>query len=161
MGNLFNVAEIIDMGLEKEKKRRDFYALIAERFSEKDMKGLFTKLRDWEETHIKKFTEIKNSIKEKELEATDSYPGELMDYIRALVDDRLYNEVSPDKFSKNIKTPISALQYGIGFEKDAILFFREVLTFMESGNKDAIERIIDEEKGHLGYLTGLKRKLEA
>ena len=29
MANLFNAAEVIDMGIEKEKKRRDFYGLVA------------------------------------------------------------------------------------------------------------------------------------
>jgi rubrerythrin len=56
MANVFNAAEIIDMGIEKEKKRRDFYALVAESFSDEEIKGLFTKLRDWEETHIEKFS---------------------------------------------------------------------------------------------------------
>lgn len=157
MGNLFNAAEVMDMGIEKEKKRRDFYGLVAENFSDKEMKGLFVNLRDWEEEHIKKFTEIRKGVKEPE--ATDSYPGELGDYIKSLVDDRLYKEVSPDSFSKNVKTPLSAVQYGIGFEKDAILFFKEMLPFM-GANKDAVQNLINEEKQHVVYLTELKRKLE-
>ncbi|MFH1854036.1 MAG: ferritin family protein [Candidatus Omnitrophota bacterium] len=157
MENLFNAAEIMDMGIEKEKKRRDFYGLTAEKFSDKAMKDLFAKLRDWEETHIKKFTGIKSGIKEQE--ATDSYPGELSEYIKALVDDKLYKEVSPASFSKNVKTPLSAIQYGIGFEKDAILFFMEMLPFM-GANKGAVQKLIDEEKQHIVYLTELKRKLE-
>lgn len=157
MGNLFNAAEVMDMGIEKEKKRRDFYGLVAGNFNDKEMKGLFTNLRDWEEEHIKKFTEIKKSVKEPE--ATDSYPGELSDYIKSLVDDRLYKEVSPDSFSKNVKTPLSAVQYGIGFEKDAILFFREILPFMDA-HKDAVQKLINEEKRHVVYLTELKKRLE-
>jgi rubrerythrin len=122
------------------------------------MKELFTKLRDWEETHIEKFTEIRNKVREPE--ATDAYPGELNDYIKAFVDDRLYNEVSPSSFSKNVKSALSAVQYGIGFEKDAILFFREVLTFMGTADRDTIQELIDEEKQHLIYLVGLKDKLK-
>ncbi|MBU1061198.1 MAG: hypothetical protein KJ952_00535, partial [Candidatus Omnitrophica bacterium] len=114
-------------------------------------------LRDWEEAHIKKFTEIRKSVKE--LEATDSYPGELADYMDSLVDDTLYKEVSPSEFSKNVKDKLSAIQYGIGFEKDAILFFREMLSFIASSNKDAIQKLIDEEKKHVVYLTELKRKV--
>lgn len=158
MGNLFNAAEIMDMGIEKEKKRRDFYGLVARKFNEKEMKDLFTKLRDWEETHIKKFTELKTGVKE--IEAADSYPGELKDYVNSLMDDRLYKEVSADSFSENVKTPVDAIQYGIGFEKDAILFFREMLPFMPSVRKDAVQKLIDEEKQHVVYLAELKRKLE-
>ena len=156
MANLFNAAEIIDMGIEKEKKRRDFYALVAEKFKEKDIKDLFTKLSNWEEEHIKKFTEIRKTIKESE--ATESYPGELAAYCKALIDDKLYSKVSPQEFSKNIKDPLSVIQYGIGFEKDAILFFREVQPYMGEANKDAVEALINEEKQHIIYLAELNKK---
>ena len=56
MANVFNAAEAIDMGIEKERKRRDFYGYAAQNFKEKDMVELFSHLRDWEDTHIKKFT---------------------------------------------------------------------------------------------------------
>ena len=158
MSNLFNAVEIMDMGIEKEIKRRDFYGLAAQRFSEKEMKELFTKLRDWEEEHIKKFTEIRAGVKE--TEATDSYPGELKEYMNSLLDDGLYKEVSADLFSKNIKTPVAAVQYGIGFEKDAILFFEEMLRFMSAAGKDSVQKLVNEEKTHIIYLTELKRKLE-
>jgi rubrerythrin len=49
MANVFSAAEIIDMGIVKEKKRRDFYGYAADKFKEKDMKDLFSKLRDWED----------------------------------------------------------------------------------------------------------------
>jgi len=46
MPKFFNAVEVIDMGIKKEEKRRDFYGYAAEKFQEKDMKELFTKLRD-------------------------------------------------------------------------------------------------------------------
>jgi len=79
----------------------------------------------------------------------------------ALIDGKLYSEVSPAEFSKNVKDKLLAIQYGIGFEKDAILFFREVLPFMGSANKGAVEKLIDEEKKHIVYLIELRRKLTA
>ena len=38
MLNVFNAAEVIDMGIEKERKRRDFYGYAAKKFKMKDMK---------------------------------------------------------------------------------------------------------------------------
>jgi rubrerythrin len=157
MANLFKAVEIIDMGIEKEKKRRDFYALAAERFEDKKVRALFEKLRDWEGEHIKKFTDIRNSIKD--TEATDSYPGELMDYINAIVDNRLYKSLSPASFSEEVKDVISAVEYGIAFEKDAILFFRELAAASLPAHKAVIEQLIGEEKKHILYLTELKRGL--
>ena len=158
MSNVFNAAEIIDMGIEKEKKRKEFYGLVALRFKDKDMKDLFARLRDWEAEHIKKFTEIRNSVEEGEVQ--ESYEGEFDAYIKAMVDDKLYDQVSAEQFGKNVISPIDAIRYGIGFEKDAILFFNELVGYMNPHLKEKIVELINEEKKHIIYLTELKRKYE-
>ena len=158
MANVFNAAEIIDMGIAKERKRRDFYGLVSAKFKDKKMKDLFSSLRDWEEEHIRKFTDIRNSVGE--MEIRESYQGEFASYIKAMVDDMLYKQVSASSLSKFVKNPLSAITIGIGFEKDAILFFGELLKFMPSHNRDAVEKLIEEEKRHIIYLSELKRKYE-
>ena len=154
--NIFSMSEIVDMGIEKEKKRRDFYGLAAERFSDKDMKELFTKLRDWEEEHIKKFTQIRAYVNEPR--ETENYEGELNSYMQALLDDKLYNDVSPAKFNANVKTSLDAISYGIGFEKDAIIFFNEIVKYTIDTRKDVIGKLIEEEKQHIVYLSALREK---
>lgn len=156
MANVFNAAEAIDMGIEKEKKRRDFYETVAKKFNDKKMKALFQRLRDWEETHIKKFTQIRDSVEESE--TTGSYEGEFAAYMKAAVDDLLYKQVSPAHFAKNVTTPLSAIRYGMSFERDAILFFGELLRFMEPHHKDEIEALIAEERKHLMYLAELRKE---
>mgnify|MGYP001233826511 CR=1 FL=1 len=158
MANVFNAAEIIDMGIAKEKKRRDFYGLVANSFKEKELKDLFARLRDWEEEHIQKFTGIRDSVGEDE--TMESYQGELEAYMKALVDDMLYNQVSAAQFSKNVKAPIEAIYYGMGFEKDAILFFTELLKYMTPSHQESVVELIREEKKHLIYLAELKKKYE-
>ncbi len=158
MANVFSAAEIIDMGIAKEKKRRDFYAYAADKFKEKDMKDLFSRLRDWEDEHIKKFTQIRNSTDTYEI--SESYQGEFGAYMKFVVDDMLYKQVSAPWFTKNVKKPIEAIHYGIGFEKDAILFFSELLRYMMPPHKEKVEELIGEEKKHLIYLSELKTKYE-
>jgi rubrerythrin len=158
MANLFNAAEVIDMGITKEKRRRDFYGKVAEAFKEKDLKELFGRLRDWEDEHVRKFTDIRKSVMEEETE--DRYPGELNDYMNALVDDLLYKQVSAAGFAKNVKSPIDAIRYGMGFERDAILFFNELLKYMTSANQERILELIKEEKKHLMYLAEMKKRYE-
>ncbi len=157
--NVFSISEIVDMGIEKEKKRRDFYAMVSEYFKDKDMKELFLKLKNWEEEHIKKFSEIRDSMKE--LKETETYEGEIGAYMRALVDDKLYSHVLPASFSKNIKTPMDAISYGIGFEKDAILFFNEMVRYTVDSRKEIVKKLVDEEKKHIVYLALLRQKLSA
>jgi rubrerythrin len=156
MANVFNAAEIIDMGIAKEKKRRDFYGYAADKFKEKDLKDLFARLRDWEDEHVKRFTGIRKSTETYEVQ--ESFQGEFAAYMRFVVDDLLYAQISAEWFIKNVKEPLSAIQYGIGFEKDAILFFSELLKYMMGPNKEKVEELIGEEKKHLIYLSELKAK---
>lgn len=153
MANVFSAAEIIDMGIVKEKRRRDFYGYAADKFKEKDLKDLFSKLRDWEDEHVKKFTDIRNSTETYEVQ--ESYQGEFAAYMKFVVDDMLYKQVTADWFAKNVNDAITAIRYGIGFEKDAILFFSELLKYMMGPNKDKVEGLINEEKKHLVYLSEL------
>jgi len=155
--NIFNAAEVVDLGIEKEKKRRDFYGLVSEKFKNKDLKELFAKLKDWEDTHIKKFAKIRSKVKDEE--PVESYEGELAGYMQALVDDKLYAEVTPDNFSINVDSPLKAIQYGIVFEKDAILFFNELLPYTSEANKDLIIELANEEKKHIVYLNDLRKKI--
>ena len=154
MATLFGPSEVIDLGIEKEKKRRDFYASVAERFPEPEMKDLFSRLRDWEDTHIEKFARIREGLQQ--TETRQSYTGETQSYMNALVDDRLYDEISPERFSQTVKTPLAAVRYGMSFEKDAILFFSEFLPLVADTRKDVIRELIEEEKQHLVYLHQMK-----
>ena len=156
--NIYNISEIVELGIEKEKKRRDFYSLCAERFKgSKEIGELFGKLRDWEETHIEKFSGIKASIKE--APETEGYKGEMSSYMQALLDDKLYKEVSPERFSASVKTALDAISYGIGFEKDSIIFFNELINFTADSRKEIVKKLIDEEKQHIIYLALLKQKI--
>jgi len=156
---LFNVSEIVDMAIEKEKRRRDFYDLVSKNFSAQNIKELFVKLRDWEETHIKKISRIRQSLNQEE--TTDSYPGELQEYIANVIDNKLYNDVTPLKFKDNVNTPLDAIRYGISFEKDAIIFFNEFLPYISTReDNQAIKDLIEEEKQHIIYLVKLRESLK-
>ena len=46
----------------------------------------------------------------------------------------------------------------MGFEKDAILFFNELLRYMTPHHKEKVQELIEEEKKHLIFLSELKQK---
>ena len=142
------------MGIAKEKKRRDFYGMVAKKFKDKKMQELFTQLRDWEEEHVNKFTGIRNSVEDSEV--VESYQGEFEAYIKALVDDIQYKQVSSANFAKYVRNPLAAIKYGMGFERDAILFFGELMRHMTPSHQEKILELINEEKKHLIYLAKLK-----
>jgi rubrerythrin len=156
VANILQPAEIVEIGIEKEKKRRDFYALAAERFKgEKELGELFARLRDWEVEHIRRFEEIRDSVKRAQY--TESYPGETESYMDALVDSDLYAKITPEQFTQIVKTPLDALDRGIGFEKDAILFFDQLARFIDPASKEIVDRLIKEEQQHMLYLFAMKK----
>ncbi len=154
--NIFHIAEVVDMGIEKEKKRRDFYGKAATAFQEENARKLFLRLRDWEVEHIKKFTEIREGLADEE--STESYPGELTVYMNSIVDDKLTSVVTPAEFSKNVKTVLDAIQYALGFEKDAISFFNELKGYTTDTHREVIRQLIEEEKQHIVYLINLRKE---
>ncbi len=151
-------SDIVDIGIEKEIKRRDFYALAADQFSDKaELAELFGRLRDWEEGHIKKFEKIREDVKGGNY--AESYPGEIHEYMAAVVDSDLYENLDSKSFALTIKTPEAALDAGIGFEKDAILFFGGLANFVDPKAREVIRDLIAEEQMHMLQLFEMKKKL--
>ncbi len=157
MNNLLSNEDVVMIGIEKEKIRRDFYAMVAERFEDEAMKKLFTQLRDWESVHIQKFTRILENLEP--LPRKQSYPGEMEAYMQSLIDDRFYSDVSPEMFSQQVKTPLDAVNYGIVFEKDAILFFLEMARYVLLDKKEVMMELMEEERSHVIHLVKLRKKL--
>ncbi|MFC1504351.1 ferritin family protein [Spirochaetota bacterium] len=157
MANILNIATIVDMGLEKEKARRDFYGKVAETFEGDLMKSLFSNLRDWEDEHINKFTDIRSKIDE--FAPAEIYPGEYEAYMQSIVGEKLYDEVNAENFAETVKTPSEAVNWGISFEKDAVLFFSDLLEYLKGEGQEIIKKLINEEKKHIVFLVDLKKKL--
>lgn len=158
MANILKPADIVDIGIEKEVKRRDFYALAHEKFKgEKELGDLFAKLRDWEAEHIVKFKEIREGVEGASY--AESYPGEIEAYMQAIVDSELYGKITPEGFASIVKTPADAIDMGIRFEKDAILFFNGLSRFVDKAFYPVTRKLIEEEQQHLIYLYELKKKM--
>lgn len=158
MAKILQPAEIVEIGIEKEKKRRDFYAIAADTFKDnKELADLFGRLRDWEEAHIVKFQEIRDMISKAQY--TESYAGETEAYMQALVQSDLYSDITPERFGDIVKTPADALDMGIRFEKDAILFFNGLDRFVSDDVKDITRQLIEEEQQHMLYLFNLKKEM--
>ncbi len=158
MASILQPAEIVEIGIEKEKKRRDFYAMCAEQFKgQKELFELFKKLYEWEVEHVRRFTEIHDTVTKGQY--TESYAGETEAYMSALVQSDLYSEITPKSFAAQIKTPVDALERGIGFEKDAVLFFSGLMPYVDPKSQEVVRTLMEEEKQHILFLFNMKKRL--
>ena len=157
--SLFKIKEIIKMGIDKEKKRRDFYGKVKGLYDNEKLAQLFSDLEKWEAEHIDTFKKIYDSVGEEQT-CRESYEGEMEDYIDAFLDDRLYYEIETDIFKDRIKTERDAIHLAMSFEKDAIIFFNEFKDMAPPEHKVEIQKLLNEEKQHLIFLYRMKKELD-
>jgi rubrerythrin len=81
-------------------------------------------------------------------------------YLKAITDSRFF--LGKDKainFVKEAKTPEQALDFALGFERDTMLFYIEILTIVSEKNRELISKIVAQEKSHIQQLQALKESL--
>ena len=62
MAVIFSAREIAESAVEKEKRRKAFYAKVCELSTDKKMKDLFQFLTDEEDKHVAAFTKLRDSL---------------------------------------------------------------------------------------------------
>ena len=154
--DILTAEEIIEWGIDKEKKRRDFYELASKNSSAPELEALFNKLYALESTHIKVFETIKENM-ERTSESFSNHE-ELNLYIQNIVYTELHDVLMPERFQRMIKTPLDALNFAIQCEHDSIQFFSRLLPYVERLNKDIVNQLIDEERQHIVYLSELREQ---
>jgi rubrerythrin len=157
MAVVFSAREIVEAAVEKEKKRRGFYATVAELSTESEMKALFQFLKEEEDRHVATFTKIRDSLPREEF--TEEYSEDMQAYMDSVIDDRLYSDIDSKAFVEKAITAKTVFRLAIGFEKDAILYFREFVPYLSDQDREIISELIEQEKGHIRMLADLEKQL--
>ena len=157
MSILLSGTEVFSLAMEIEKSGYAYYKTVADSTDDGALKTLFDFLADQEIQHYEYFKSLEAeigeiTISEEEWEATS-------EYIKASVDSRFFiGEDRAIMAAQNVADPINAIDVAIGFEKDTLLFFYELLNVTPEKSKDTTQKIVEEEKRHILMLTK-KRKL--
>lgn len=158
MGNIFAGSEVVELGIQIEKNGRDFYSLLAKKAKGAKSKELFHYLSGEEEKHIQVFQDILNKVSQ--YEPTDSYPGEYFSYMNALASEYIFTKANKgEEVAKNVTTDQEAVNLGIGFEKDSVIFYEGMKKVVPSYDIKIIDELILQEQEHLRQLTELKKIL--
>ena len=89
----------------------------------------------------------------------EEYDEDMIAYMDSVIDDRLYADIDSVEFVQNALNSRDVLRLAIGFEKDAILYFREFLPFLAESDRKVVEELIAQEKGHIRMLSDLQKKM--
>ena len=156
MAVLFSAREVVEAAVEKEKKRKGFYARVSELSSNPDMKDLFQFLKEEEARHVSAFTQIRDNLPEETHPA--EYSADMEAYMDSVVDDRLYSDIDSEEFVQKAINSKNVFRLAIGFEKDAILYFREFLPYLTEPDRKVVEELIEQEKGHIRKLADMEKR---
>ena len=154
----FSGSEIITLGIEIEKNGRDFYQTLAGQLRSSSVKEVLKFLADEEEKHINVFKKIlaeADKFGEPAL-LSDEYLG----YMSSLADNYVFTQKDKGReIAQAIATDEKAIDMGMGFEKDSILFYEGMKKTVAESQAKIVDELIREEQKHFRKLVDLKRQL--
>ncbi len=156
MANVFSGSEIVSFGIQIEKNGMDFYKTLAEKAESGEAKDIFRFLGGEEERHILVFQKILDSVRG--YEPQETYPGEYFAYMSMLADQYVFTQTGKGKeTAKNTKNDKDAIDAGIKFEKESIVFYEEMKRVVPEDQAAIVDKLIDQENSHLFKLLKLRR----
>lgn len=157
MANLFCASEVIEMGIERNKKGKEFYERISKRTKSKEIRETFKYLATQEEQHINELNKILSTIEK--CVPFEQYPEEYSLYVQALLSRHTFSNVKKSDLLKNIKNNADAIDTAIEYEKDSLLFLHEMKSFVRRHELKIINRLIKDEQNEINRLHNLKKCL--
>jgi rubrerythrin len=153
----YSARDIVEAAVEKERKRRSFYATVTELSTNPDMKALFHYLTEEEDRHVAVFIQIRDSMPART--GPEEFREHMDAYLNSIIDDRLYSKMDSREFVQQAVDTWNVFALAIGFEKDAILFFMEFLPHLSEPDRKIVGELIVEEKGHIRKLAEVMREI--
>jgi rubrerythrin len=158
MGNIFAGSEIVEIGIQIEKNGRDFYNALAQKSKIAEAGKVFKYLAGEEEKHILVFKKILDSLEG--YVPPESYPGEYVSYMQALASEYVFTQKDKGiETASAMKSDKEAVDTGIGFEKDSIIFYEGMKKSVPDFDLKVIDELIAQEQSHLRQLVELKSKI--
>jgi rubrerythrin len=153
----YSARDIVEAAVEKEKKRRSFYAAVTELSTNPDMKALFHFLTEEEDRHVAIFIQIRDSMPART--GQEEFREQVDAYLNSIIDDLLYSKMDSREFVQQAIDTWNVFNLAIGFEKDAILFFMEFLPHLSEPGRKIVGDLIVEEKGHIRKLVEVMKQI--
>jgi len=155
----YSMPEIMEMAVETEKSGKQFYEAVAAETKEPKLKELFSFLSDEENRHIAAFQQLAKDLKERPEDLPYNWEEAAL-YLDAITHSRYFlGKGKALDLARSAKTANDALTHAIGFEKETLLFYNEVLAMVAEHNRPTVKKLIGEEKSHVVKLTQLKGTL--
>jgi rubrerythrin len=157
---IFKAGELLKIAVQIEKNGFDFFNKVKNKAKSLASQETFDYLAKQEMGHQKIFEDLLS--KSIDYQPSESYPGEYAQYLEALAGENIFTDDDKIKdIVKNVNSDVEAIQIGIGFEKDSIIFYNDMKKFIPQSDQEIVDKIIEEEKAHLTKLLGIEKSLKS
>jgi rubrerythrin len=156
----FDDLEAVKIATAMEQSGLDFYTRAAEKTADPYVKKMFLRLAGEERQHLTLFEELQKKLSQEPRHPAGVEDDETAAYVQHLVDSHVFSEKgTPARLLAEAADDIAALAVGIRAERDALLFYQEMINFTDSqAAVAAFEQIIAEERQHLAILAEASRR---
>ena len=162
MSIVFNADEALAMAEQIERNGANFYRRAAEIAEPEAVKKLLGDLAEWEQGHEKLFAGMRSELTDEEKKPTAYDPdGEAELYLQAMADTHVFNADNDAAASLSGKESAGEIiKTALGLEQDSILFYLGLAKMVPARlGGETVQKIIDEEIGHVAYLEKELKKL--
>ena len=147
---MFTMREIIEFAIRIEENGEKVYRDASEKVSDPSLVSLLQRLADDESEHVRWFSDLKRTIKE---EGVDPQVGEMgQSLLLGIVGDQAFSLKERDL--STIADLKEVLKIALGFEKDTVIFYEMMGSFLQEDAALAkLDQIIQEENRHIRALS--------
>jgi rubrerythrin len=157
MSNLFTYAEALEMALRIELAGEAFYGEALERAEAPEAQELFRFLRDQERVHYAVFSEMLRT----EPEGGKPLDEQTSRFMDAAVRDHTLTTAEKSREMAAGASLDELVKLALGFERETIRFFETVKDVARGIERNRLEKIIEEEHGHVRRLETYRGGLGA
>jgi rubrerythrin len=151
-------SEICEMAIETERKGAAFYDAVAAQAKDGAVAAFATRLAEAERDHEKTFTAMLTRVKQ--YQPTETYSGEYLDYVAALVErDALPGKEAGERLARQAQGELEAVDFALDLEKGTIVFLHEMRKFVPEGERGVVDAVLDQERQHVVDLTATRRQI--
>jgi len=158
MADVFAGSEVVEICVEIERNGYTFYESVAAKLSDPAVVKLARWLGEQEREHERIFVAMLEGLRK--ADTWDSYEGEYALYMKALSQSHVFTGTgAATTLVEKITSDADMLDAAAWFEKDTILFLHEMKPAVPAAEQPVIERLINEERGHLRKINELRERL--
>jgi len=158
MRELFDIRELVRIGVEDETSGVAFYSTLAGRATSAQLRRLFGQLAEQESYHKTRFEEILETLGT--ITIHEEYTGEYLAYLQTMTGMRAFPDPDAARAMANeCKNDADALDLATRFERDTLILMGELKGLVPPEDEAIVNELIREEQQHLVMLDQARQAL--